>query len=132
MASNEEIISKGNKGGTVTVRVDGVLGASSANLNQCGVSGETVDSMNIKAIWWHANTGAFTINRTPAPAGPTSQILNLSGSGHMDFEHHGVVIETVGEAASNLEINYSGLAGTGTLIIKLKKQSTFVAEGAPF
>lgn len=114
------IVSKGIKGGYAIARLTSTttLWTNHAN-TQLGANNspdETVDSMTIAQAKW---AGTWVVSR----AGNT--ILDLTGAGNFDFQEDGVTIETSAEASGNL---VATLTGSGTLVLKLHKQSTYDPE----
>lgn len=119
------VVSTGGKGGIVTARFTGTgevhLNTAFAN-NAANAVGETVNSMNIYDVWFSSQpaTSTWTIARNG------TNVLVLAGSGHADFHHHATVIDA-DLASGNCVATLSG--GTGSCVIRLKKQSSFADQG---
>jgi hypothetical protein len=101
--------------GYITFRTnssDGLL-LSSANSS----ANETVSSMGIvHAMWSVSGTNTWSIARG------SNTVLVLAGSGSHDYQGEGIRLETDdAQLSSNVTATLSG--GTGTLILKLHKQS---------
>jgi len=112
------IITKGNKGGYLVAKytANGFFNVETSN-----VVGETVNTMSFTNILWSSNnSGVWNISRG------ANVVATLSGSGQWDLAEIGMALETGGENAANVVVTLEG--STGTLIMKLHKQSSFTTE----
>jgi len=102
------------KGGQVTLRFETT---GFANLGQVNAIGETVTSMRITDVLWSANGGAWLIKRG------ANTVLKLNGNGIWPLRDNNIVVDNVGgESAANIQCILT--AGSGSLVIKLAKDST--------
>jgi len=119
MAQNR-VVNKGTKGGYATgiYTSGGYVAIGSTNaVVAANTAGETVSEMFISSVSWSAaNNVVYTVARG------ANTVLNLSGSGHFNFQKEGVILETGGESAANCIITKNG-AGVTSLVIKLHKRS---------
>lgn len=76
---------------------------------------EVVQEMRIAEVMWSIDGGSWDIRRG------SNTILQLSGSGHHDYQAHGIRIEEdEAQLTSNVNVN---TAGVGSIILKLHKVS---------
>jgi len=119
MAQNR-VVNKGTKGGYVTAifTSGGYVAIGSTNAAvAANVASETVNEMTISSVSWSAaNSVVYTVQRG------ANTVLNLSGSGHFNFQKEGVILETGGESAANCVVTKLG-AGVASVVIKLHKRS---------
>jgi len=119
MAQNR-IVNKGTKGGYVTAifTTGGFVAPSSTNaVVAANSAGETVSEMLISSVSFSAaNNVVYTVSRG------ANTVLNLSGTGHFNFQKEGVILETGGESAANCVVTKIG-SGVTSLVIKLHKRS---------
>ncbi len=120
MAQNT-VVNKGVKGGYVTgIYTSGgfITKASTNAVVAANSAGETISEMFISNVHWSAaNNVVYTISR----AGNT--VLNLSGTGHFNFQREGIILEfNAGEATGNCVVTKTG-SGIASLVIKLHKRS---------
>ena len=113
------IIQQGNKGGYTVARFTAsgtvVLNGASNNANTVG---ETVNNLQLSDIKWSTvgATDSWTITRNSV-----DQAV-LGGDGHWDLQAD---ISPIGNDVDNVEDITVTLSGTGTLLLKMHKQSDF-------
>jgi hypothetical protein len=106
-----------NKGGKALVRNTAnqtYVVAGTSPTSNIASAGETVVGAGISQIWW---TGEWTVKRG------ANTILVLKDSGNWDLNGSGITLNEFPDATLVLEA-----ANTGTIIVELSKNSSFVSE----
>lgn len=110
------IVANDRKGGYVTLRFDANTTQTLSGL----ADNETMLGARVVNVWWHSEGGTWSILRG------SNTVFQASNSGFADFQDQGVRIEREDEQDLDIQVTNSGTSGT--LILKVNKESDYNSE----
>ena len=126
------VVSRGTKGGYLTIRTDksGFIAANTTQIVGANTPGETVTAMTLSSAYY-GSTGANVALMGWTVARGANTILQVSGTGFQKFQEGGIVLESATDASANVVFTKVG-AGPAFLVLKFHKVTYKIAGGSQY